>query len=116
MTPILANVSAQLVSFWKPLIIFMTFLPWAWLISSKLDKDARYFHLNRHMFNTVHLLSGITALAVMLLIPAGGLSFFVGWPLGVLILLTPVLVYWRIRNAEVPEAQKFFSNYFKKTR
>jgi type II secretory ATPase GspE/PulE/Tfp pilus assembly ATPase PilB-like protein len=109
MTPtlLLASVSAQLVSFWKPLIIFATFLPWAWLISSKLDKDARYFHLNRRMFNVAHLSAGVVALAVMLLIPAGPFSFFVGWPLGVLILAAPVLVYWRVRDKDIPEEQKF---------
>ncbi len=83
---LLATVSAHLVSFYKPLLMFLTMVPWAWLISSRLDKDARYFRLNRQMWNAIHLAGGVAALAAMLLIPI----FWIVWPVGVLLLAGPV--------------------------
>ena len=46
--PSLAAAFVFLVSFYKPLILFVTFVPWAWLVSSKLEKDARKLKLNYH--------------------------------------------------------------------
>ncbi|MHC4968729.1 MAG: ATPase, T2SS/T4P/T4SS family, partial [Planctomycetota bacterium] len=100
---LLATSSAFLVSFYKPLLMFLTFLPWLWLISSKLDKDALYFHLNRHLYNAIYMGAAVAALAAMLLVPI----FWVGWPLGAVILFAPVYAYWQIRNREVPESQRF---------
>ena len=101
---LLAAESAALVSFYKPLLMFVVFVPWAWLISSKLEKDARYFHLNHVMWNSIHLASGVSALAAMLLIPV---SFWLSWPVGIIILLTPIYVYKQVRNKAVPESQQF---------
>jgi type II secretory ATPase GspE/PulE/Tfp pilus assembly ATPase PilB-like protein len=98
-----ANSSAHLVSFYKPLLMFLTFLPWLWLISSKLDKDARYYHLNHQLYNAIYMGTALAALAAMLLVPI----FWVGWPLGALILFAPVYAYWQIRNREVPEPERF---------
>lgn len=100
---LLAAASAHLVSFLKPLLIFVTFVPWAWLVSTHLDKDAAKHHLNRHLFNAVHLGTGVAALLAMLFIPI----FWIGWPLGIILLATPIYVYWQIRNREVPEHQQF---------
>jgi type II secretory ATPase GspE/PulE/Tfp pilus assembly ATPase PilB-like protein len=96
-------VTAVLLGWWKAILIVIPFAGWAWLVSARLDKDARYFHMNFQMWNAVHMLAGIAALAAMLLIP----FFFVGWPVGVLILAGPVLVYWYVRNQVVPEDRKF---------
>ena len=100
---ILAADSIQLVSFYKPLLMLITFLPWAWLISSKLDKDARYFHLNNRMWNGIYLGCAVAALATTLAIPI----FWISWPAGILVLYCPVYVYWQVRNRSVPEGQQF---------
>jgi type II secretory ATPase GspE/PulE/Tfp pilus assembly ATPase PilB-like protein len=92
-----------LLSWWKMLLMLPPFVAWAWLISSKLDKDARYFHLNYQMWNGIHLAAGILALAAMLAIPI----FWLSWPAGVAILAAPILIYWRVRDAAVPEDQRF---------
>jgi len=97
------HVSAFLESPYKPFLMILPFIPWAWLISSKLDKDARYFHLNVTMWNSIHLAAGAAAFAAMLFTPI----FWIGWPIGLLLLATPVFVYWQYRNGQVPEAQKF---------
>ncbi|MCH8823749.1 MAG: Flp pilus assembly complex ATPase component TadA [Planctomycetes bacterium] len=100
---ILAAEFIQLVSFYKPLLMLITFLPWAWLISSKLDKDARYFHLNNRMWNGIYLGCGVAALATTLVIPI----FWISWPAGILVLYCPIYVYWQVRNRSVPEGQQF---------
>jgi general secretion pathway protein E len=99
----LANSSAFLVSFYKPLLMFVTFVAWAWLVSSKLDKDARYFRLNPHRYNGIHMAAGLVALALMLAVPI----FWIGWPLGIVVLVAPVYAYVQIRNSQVPEDQRF---------
>jgi type II secretory ATPase GspE/PulE/Tfp pilus assembly ATPase PilB-like protein len=97
------HVSAFLESPYRPVLILLPFLPWAWLVSSKLDKDAKYFHFKHERWNGIHLAAGAVALAAMLGIPI----FWVGWPLGILILLAPVLIYWHYRNQQVPADQRF---------
>jgi len=96
-------VASPLLGWWKALLILPPFMAWAWLVATKLDKDARYYHLNYQMWNGIHLAAGVIALAAMLLIP----FFLLSWPVGILILLAPVLVYWRIRDQSVPEGEQF---------
>lgn len=96
-------VHGSLVSWWKVLLLAVPFLPWAWLISAKLEKDAKYFHLNFTMWNSVFLATGVAAIAAGLLIPI----FWIGWPVGLIVLWTPIVVYWQYRNSQVPEDQQF---------
>ena len=55
------HVSAFLESPYKPFLIYLPFIPWAWVISTKLDKDARYFHINAEVWNGIHLAGGAAA-------------------------------------------------------
>lgn len=100
---LVAHAPAFLESPYKPFLLFLPFLPWAWLVSSKLDKDARYFHLNVRLWNAIHLAAGTAALAAMLFVPI----FWIGWPAGMAVLLAPILFYWQQRNEQVPESQRF---------
>jgi len=97
------HVSAFLESPYKPLLMFISFVAWAWLVSSKLEKDARFFHLNYPLWNAIHMAAAVVALGAMLFIPV----FWVGWPLGIALLYVPVHFYWRYRNQNVPVAQQF---------
>jgi hypothetical protein len=97
-------VSGSLISWYQALLIFAPFIAWGWLVATKLEKDARFYHLKHERWNGIHLAAAFAALAAMLLLP----WFWLGWPVGVLLLLAPVLVYWRIRNAAVPEAQRYY--------
>lgn len=97
-------VAAILLGWWKMLLIVIPFGLWAWLISSKLEKDARYFHLNHTMWNSIHLGAGFAALCAAMFIPI----FWIGWPVQILLLLAPVLVYWKLRNAAVPAENKYY--------
>ena len=87
----------------KSLLMAVPFIPWAWITSTKLEKDATYFHLNVAAWNWAYLLSGVVALAAMLFVPI----FWIGLPVGMLILAAPILLYWKVRNSEVPASQKY---------
>ncbi len=92
-----------LVSFYKPLLLFATFVPWAWLISSKLEKDARYLKLDYRQFNLIYLACAAAAFGAWLAVPV----FWIGWPLGTVVLLAPVYAYVQVRNRAVPEKRRF---------
>ncbi|MDP7070596.1 MAG: ATPase, T2SS/T4P/T4SS family [Phycisphaerales bacterium] len=99
----LAQTSVFLLSPWKPVLIWATFLGWAWLVGNHIDSDARVLRLNPVKWNFINLGAGIVGFGVMLF--AG--IFYISWVAGTAVLLVPILVYWRIRNAEVPESRKF---------
>ncbi len=96
-------VKAVTLAWWKVILMYLPFAPWAWLISTKLDKDAQRFHMNFKMWGGIHLLAGTVALGAMLVIPI----FWIGWPVGMLVLISPVLIYWKLRNIKVPEGQAY---------
>ncbi len=100
---LLAAAPVFLVSFYKPLLLFVTFVPWAWLVSSKLEKDARALKLKYRQWNLIYMGAAAAAFAAWLAIPI----FWIGWPLGAVLLVTPVYVYVQMRNREVPEARQF---------
>ena len=92
-----------LVSFYKPLLLLATFVPWAWLISSKLEKDARSLKLKYRQFNLIYMACAAAALGAWLAVPV----FWIGWPLGIVVLLAPVYAYVQVRNRAVPEKRRF---------
>ncbi len=100
---LLAAAPVFLVSFYKPLVLFVTFVPWAWLVSSKLEKDARALKLKYRQWNLIYMGAVGAAFVAWLAIPI----FWIGWPLGAILLLTPVCVYVQMRNRVVPEASQF---------
>ncbi len=101
---LLAEVSSELLlNPIKPVLVVLTVIPWAWLVSSRLEKDVRYFHFASARWNGAFIAGGIAALLAVLLIPI----FWIGWPVMILALLTPILIYWKVRNASVPEEKRF---------
>ncbi len=100
---LLAAAPVFLVSFYKPLVLFVTFVPWAWLVSSKLEKDARALKLKYRQWNLIYMGAVAAAFAAWLAIPI----FWIGWPLGAILLVIPVYVYVQVRNRVVPKAKQF---------
>jgi type II secretory ATPase GspE/PulE/Tfp pilus assembly ATPase PilB-like protein len=100
-----ANASAlNLVDFVKPVIALVTLGVYLRFISTKLEKDLRFFNFNVAVWNAVFLISAIIAFLGMLAIP----FFLVGFPAMVIMLLAPLLAYWKYRNDNVTnESQKF---------
>ena len=60
---LLAAAPVFLVSFYKPLLLFVTFVPWAWLVSSKLEKDARALKLKYRQWNLIYMGAAAAAFA-----------------------------------------------------
>jgi type II secretory ATPase GspE/PulE/Tfp pilus assembly ATPase PilB-like protein len=96
-----------LVSFWKPLILFMTIGLWAWVVSGVFDKHAARFYLNRSQWNIIHLCVGSAALAIALAIPMKHeAAFWIGWAVMTLVLIGDLYAYAFMANRDerVPEA------------
>ena len=92
-----------LLSPWKPLLICIVFFAWGWLVSTHLEKDARAAHLNSIMWNGIHMSAAVIGLLVMLF----AYNFYIAFPLGTVILVVPILVYWKVRNEAVTEEHQF---------
>jgi len=101
--------AAPLVSFWKPLVLMVPFVAWAWFVSTVLDKHAGRFYLERTAWNLVHLGLGLAALAAALLLPLEGpAAFWIALGIVVALLGVDVLAFALITNRDdrVPEAHK----------
>ncbi|MEX2217708.1 MAG: ATPase, T2SS/T4P/T4SS family [Phycisphaerales bacterium] len=95
-----------LVSFWKPIILLAPFVGWAWVISKIYDTHAERFHLNRKMWNLIHLTAGLVAFAAAVAMPIQGeAAFWAGLGAMILILSGDLLTYAVVANKDerVPE-------------
>ena len=92
-----------LVSFIKPILGLAVFILYMRLISTKLEPDIRFFHFNVAGWNGAFLGTAVVSIGAIVFIPI----FWVGFPAMLLVLLTPLLIYWKFRNDNVPETKKF---------
>ncbi len=101
-----------LVSFYKPLLMLIPFLIWAWVVSSVYDKDAGKYYLKRREWNILHLLMATVAVGLVLALPMGPASFWIAWPAMIVILVADLLIYFFMRNADdrIPDAFKWSLN------
>lgn len=106
--PTLANEWHFIVNPIMPLVAFGALLFQGWIVSSKLDKDARFFHFARVQWNIAHLIAGFVGFCITLTPVTEPWWFAVSFPLGLLVMLSTVFVYWGYRNRRVPEDQKFY--------
>ncbi|MGA1393551.1 MAG: hypothetical protein ACO38W_10390, partial [Phycisphaerales bacterium] len=95
--------TALLLSVVKPVLLVASIIPYAWVVSSRLEPDTRYFHFNVALWNGIFLASGIAALGAMVLIPI----FWIGWPVAILLLGGTLLGYWQYRDSRVPEERRY---------
>ena len=101
---LLANaVPAFLLSFYKPVLILLAVVPFAWLASSVIEKDVRFFHFPLAGWNWALVGTLVAGLAAALFIPI----FWVGWPLQVLMYAGLGYGYWKYRDSQVPEKDRF---------
>ena len=103
----LSDSAVFLMSPWKPLMIWAIFMPWGWLVATKLTKDAQISNLNWRRWNSIHLFSGLTALVVTVT----AWNFWLSWPIAILVLLSPILIYWKIRNDSLPEERRYYLTF-----
>ncbi|MEE9404731.1 MAG: ATPase, T2SS/T4P/T4SS family [Algisphaera sp.] len=94
--------SVFLMSVAKPVIVALCLGGWAW-VASALDKDAGFYYLKRERFGLVHVATAIVGFGLMLLVPI----FWIGLPMGLLVLAGSLTAYVVYRNGQVPEAEKW---------
>ncbi|MEM8783201.1 MAG: ATPase, T2SS/T4P/T4SS family [Planctomycetota bacterium] len=94
--------AAFLLSVVKPPIFAAVVGGWAWAVS-QLDKDAGFFYLKRGLFGVAHLATGLLGMALMLFTPI----FWVGLPLGLVVMLASIGGYVVYRNKQVPPGQEW---------
>lgn len=95
-----------LVSFWKPLILLVPFVGWAWIVSRVYDKHAARFFLPRKMWNLIHLSVGTIAFLAALAIPMKGeAAFWIGLAVMLVLLAADLAAYAIVANKDerVPE-------------
>jgi len=87
-----------------PVLTLAAYAPYAWLISSKIEKDATAYNLNRGGYgwiNPLLMAGGIVAVALGLLVP------FAGWLITLLLEAGILMAYWRWRDKQVPPGKQF---------
>lgn len=102
-----------LVSFWKPVLLLLTWVPWAWVVTKVYDKHAARFFLPRRTWNIIHMSAGLLALAAALLMPIPGeAAFWVGWLVMIVILAADLGAYAVVANKDerVPERHRIRLN------
>ena len=95
--------AVHLLSVYQPLLLIAFTLPYAWLISTVIDKDLRYFHLNVPAWTSTCLAGLVAGLCAALVTPL----FWVGFPLMIVIYLAVPYAYWKYRNPKVPAKFRF---------
>lgn len=101
-----------LVSWWKPVLVVAALAAWAWVISTVYDKDAARWYFKRQAWNVGHMFAAIAAVAIVLAAP---LSFFITFPLMVLVLAIDLGAYAFLRNRDsrVPEKHRWSLDFEK---
>lgn len=98
---VLAQDGFILVSPWKPVLLLLPMVAWAWLISAVYDKHAARFHLEPKKWNTFHLLVGLVAFLVAIVIPLGGIAgIFVALAAQIAILAVSAAAYPIMANRD----------------
>lgn len=86
-----------LVSWWKPVLVVAAVAGWAWVISTIYDKDAARWYFKRQAWNVGHLLAGLVAVSIVLAAP---LSFFITFPIMLVVLALDLGIYAFLRNRD----------------
>ncbi len=106
--------AAILLSLWKPVLVFLPFIPWAWLITTVYDKHAERFHLARREWNLLHLSLGLIAFLVAVAMPIQA-----PWAIGISVLAVLAILAIDVaayplmanRDERVPEAHRLTLNF-----
>lgn len=96
----------MLMSPWKPIVILIPFVAWAWFVSTYLDKHALRFHLGRENWAMFHLVMGVLALIAAFSIPLPNQwAFPIGLAAMLAVLSLDIVIYAAVVNKDerVPE-------------
>lgn len=119
MLPVPAALLAQagafvLASWWKAILVVATFAAWGWFVSTVADKHAARFYLPREKWNTIYMVSALAAMAAIVFNPIEGMwAFFAAWPVAMLLLAVPPMIYVNLANKDerVPAEHRITLNF-----
>ncbi len=103
MTTVLLADATFLLSPWKPILIWGAFAAWGWLVGSRLFGDSMRTRQGHSGWAMAWILCGFAGLITMLTV----VNFFIAFPSGLVVLLAPILIYWKKRNASVDESMRY---------
>ena len=110
-----------LVSWYKPIVMLVMFLPWAWVVSKIYDKHAAQFFLPRRKWNLAHMGAAFGALAAVILVgfamPGSEGGFWIGFGIGLIVLGADLYAYVHVANKDdrVPERHHItWATFFKR--
>jgi len=106
---VLAFEGQYMVSVWKPIVLAVPFVGWAWFASTVMDKHAARFHLGRENWNLFHICMAVVALLAGYLIPGSNhFAFAIGFAATTAILGADIMIYAMRTNTDerVPDAFK----------
>lgn len=109
----LAATGAMLVSAWKPVLLLVPIVAWAWLIAAVFDKHAAKFHLGREKWNAIHLSVGLVAVLLALLLPLPSVAaFWAALALILVVLAADIVAFAQITNNDdrVPDRFRLHLN------
>ena len=109
MDVVLAQTAVFLLSPWKPFVLFLPILGWAFFLAKVAQPHAEKHRIDTSMWNVVHLSVGLLGLALALLMPIPGeAAFYVGFLVLAALLAGDVLVYMSQINKDqrVPETDR----------
>lgn len=102
-----------LVSWWKAILLMVPFIGWAWVLSTVLDKHAQRFFLGQEKWNLIHMIFGLVALALVVLLPVGGIGGLLAAFFGsTVILALDVIIFASVANKDdrIPDHAKLTIN------
>ena len=96
-------IAINLVSTYKPILIFLTILPYAWVISTVIEMDSRKRRFFPERWGGLGLVVFIFGISTVLFVPI----FWIGWPLMIAMFMAVPYSYWKFRDKRVAPAEKF---------
>ena len=107
----LAQNGLFLVSIWKPLLMMVPIVGWAWIIAKVYDKHAGQFFLPRRKWNALHMGMGAAALLAglglgVVIGPNEG-AFWAGMAAVIVLLVADIVIYAVVANKDERVPDKF---------
>jgi type IV pilus assembly protein PilB len=100
-SPLLLAEALVLVSIWKPLLLLLPFVPWAWMVAKVLDKHAARFFLERERWNAIHLSVALAAILMVAFMPLRNEGAFWLAFVGMIVMLTlDVVIFAMVTNRD----------------
>ncbi len=91
----------MLMSWWKPILLLIPFIPWAIIVSRIFDKHAARWYLPRTAWNVGHISAALVALLVSILLPLpAAAAIWVALGIITVVLVADILIFAMVTNKD----------------